>query len=473
MSSLPKIIQGGMGAGVSDWRLANTVAKLGQLGVVSGTALDYILARRLQDGDQGGHMRRALDNFPFPAMAERVWQTYYIPGGKGESVSYCNMPQHTKDGPREIRELCIVANFVEVFLAREGHDNPVGINFLEKIQTPLLASTYGAMLAGVHYVLMGAGIPLRYPGILDRFANHETATYPLYVAGAQEGDDNTMSLNPRDFMAHDLPPLKRPDFLAIIASNTLALTMIKKANGKVDGFIIEGPTAGGHNAPPRGKLQLSEAGEPVYGERDVVDLEKLCALGLPFWLAGGYGTAEKLNEAIAAGAAGVQVGTPFALCSESGLRADYKKRMLEDVVAGQMRVFTDPVASPTGFPFKVAQLNDTVSEADVYKARHRICDLGYLREAYRTPDGTIGMRCSSEPITTFLSKGGDIESTVGRKCVCNGLLANIGQPQIRNGKYLETGLITAGDDLDGVGRFLAPGQMSYSAADVIKKLLNT
>jgi nitronate monooxygenase len=147
--------------------------------------------------------------------------------------------------------------------------------------------------------------------------------------------------------------------------------------------------------------------------------------------------------------------------------------MLEEVVTGEMRVFTDPVASPTGFPFKVAQLKDTVSELDVYKARHRICDLGYLREAYRAPDGTIGMRCSSEPVTTFVAKGGDIESTVGRKCVCNGLLANIGQPQIRNGKYLETGLITAGDDLEGVGRFLAPGQKSYSAADVIKKLLNT
>ena len=36
-----------MGAGVSNWRLAQAVAKLGQLGVVSGTALDLVLARRL------------------------------------------------------------------------------------------------------------------------------------------------------------------------------------------------------------------------------------------------------------------------------------------------------------------------------------------------------------------------------------------------------------------------------------------
>jgi len=61
-----------MGVGVSKWRLANAVSRAGALGVVSGTVLDQVLARRLQDGDPGGHMRRGLDHFPFPEMAERV-----------------------------------------------------------------------------------------------------------------------------------------------------------------------------------------------------------------------------------------------------------------------------------------------------------------------------------------------------------------------------------------------------------------
>ena len=86
----PKIIQGGMGVGVSNWRLANAVAKLGQLGVVSGTALDSLFVRRLADGDPGGHMRRGLDAFPFPEMAQRIWDEYYIPGGKPrESLIRC------------------------------------------------------------------------------------------------------------------------------------------------------------------------------------------------------------------------------------------------------------------------------------------------------------------------------------------------------------------------------------------------
>ena len=232
-------------------------------------------------------------------------------------------------------------------------------------------------------------------------------------------------------MERELPPLLRPKFLAIVASNTLAVTLLKKANGRVDGFVVEGPTAGGHNAPPRGKLQVNEAGEPIYGERDKVDLEKMRELGLPFWLAGGYGTAEKLREALAAGATGVQVGTAFAFCAESGLRDDYKQALVKKAISGEARVFTDPLASPTGFPFKAAQLEGTVSEREVYLARPRICDLGYLREAYRTAEGTIDYRCAGEPVTVYLSKGGKVENTVGRKCLCNALMANIGHPQVR------------------------------------------
>lgn len=38
---------------------------------------------------------------------------------------------------------------------------------------------------------------------------------------------------------------------------------------------------------------------------------------------------------------------------------------------------------------------------------------------------------------------------------------------MRAGKYIETGLVTAGDDLTGVARFLAPGARDYSASDVV------
>lgn len=463
-----------MGVGVSNWRLAQAVSRLGQLGVVSGTALDQVFVRRLADGDPGDHMRRGLEAFPFPQMARRLWQEYFIPGGKAKEASYPTTPMHRQGEPRKLIELCILANFVEVFLAREGHDNPVGINYLEKVQIPHLASIYGAMLAGVSYVLMGAGIPLHIPAVLDAYAAGGPAEYRLAVTGAidGEGEDSVMRFDPADYIEGAVPSLRRPRFLAIVSSNTLAATMLRRASGRVDGLVIESPTAGGHNAPPRGKLQLTPSGEPLYGHRDHVDVAQLRALEIPFWMAGGFGSPEKLREALAQGAAGIQVGTAFAFSEESGLRPDLKRELLSRAAAGTGEVFTDPLASPTGFPFKVAQLESTCSDVAVYESRKRICDLGFLREAYAKPDGGIGYRCSAEPEACYIAKGGKPEDKVGRKCLCNALLANIGHAQLRKDGTVEPPLVTVGDDINNVARFLAPGCSTYTAGDVVETLLS-
>lgn len=465
-----------MGVGVSHWRLAQAISRLGQLGVVSGTALDSLFVRRLADGDPGGHICRAIKAFPFQGMAERIREEYFVPGGKAADKPYPVLPMHQKQAPRKLVELCMVSSFAEVFLACEGHSNPVGINFLEKVQMPHLASLYGAMLAGVGYVLMGAGIPLHIPGVLDAFAAQQPAEYRLSVTGAAQERyaelDTMMRLDPADYAEGPLPTLKRPKFLAIVSSNTLAATMLRRASGRVDGLVIEGPTAGGHNAPPRGKLQLTVAGEPVYGERDRANLKDLRSLGVPFWLAGGYGSAQKLREALDEGAAGVQVGTAFAFSTESGLRDDLKQRLLKEAAEGKAKVFTDPLASPTGFPFKVAAIEGTASSAEVYEHRKRICDLGYLREPYVDETGKIAYRCSAEPVENYLAKGGNIEETVGRKCLCNALLANVGYAQIRADGVAEPALVTVGDDLNTIAQFLRPGETSYSAADVVEVLLS-
>lgn len=472
MLQFPRIIQGGMGVGVSNWRLAQAVSRLGQLGVVSGTAIDQVFVRRLADGDKGEHMRRGLDAFPFPGIARRIWEEYFVPGGKPAGTPYPALPMHQQNDSRKLVELLMVSNFVEVFLAREGHRNSVGVNFLEKVQLPHLASIYGAMLAGVGYVLMGAGIPLHIPGVLDNLAARKPAEYKLTVTGAAADQDTQMHFDPRDYAEGPLPELARPRFLAIVSSNTLATTMLRRANGRVDGFVIEGPTAGGHNAPPRGKLQLSAEGEPIYGERDQVDLAELRKLDVPFWLAGGYGRAGRVRYAIEQGAAGVQVGTAFAFSEESGLRKDLKRMLLAQAMTNSAKVFTDPLASPTGFPFKVAQLYGSYSDEGVATARARVCDLGYLREPYATPDGKIGYRCSAEPVANYLAKGGKLEDTTGRKCLCNALLANIGHPQKRKDDTAEPPLVTVGDDLNFVASFLKDGRESYSAADVVASLLS-
>jgi nitronate monooxygenase len=213
---------------------------------------------------------------------------------------------------------------------------------------------------------------------------------------------------------------------------------------------------------------LNEAGEPVYGARDSVDLSRMREIGLPFWLAGACATPDGIASAKAQGAAGIQVGTLFAFCDESGLEPSLRTRVLAQVGAGTTRVFTDPLASPTGFPFKVVQVEGTLSDPAVYAARERRCDLGYLRELYRRDDGTIGYRCGGEPVDDYLRKGGDLADTVGRKCVCNGLLATIGLGQLR-ADGVEPAIVTAGAGLREIAALLH-GRASYSAADVIAYL---
>jgi len=462
-----------MGAGVSHWSLAQAVSRLGHLGVVSGTGLDQIMARRLQDGDPQGDIRRALLQFPFRQMAERIIETYFIPGGRKPEVPYQSVGAHTVEGRRWPQEMCIAANFVEVFLAREGHSNPVGINYLEKIQMPHLPSLYGAMLAGVAVVIMGAGIPIEIPGVLDALADHQSATYRLYVSGSQAGDVCRMTFDPAAFREPDdgLGALLRPQFLPIVSSDALAAVLSRKSTGAIAGFVIEGPLAGGHNAPPRGQMTLTPDGQPIYGPRDEVNMAAIRNLGLPFWLAGCYGSPERVRAALAEGAAGVQVGTAFALCTDSGVVPEMRRALILKALAGKARVFTDPVASPTGFPFKVAELECTLSDEQVYLQRRRVCDLGFMRQVYRRPDGTLGYRCAAEPEAAYIAKGGRIEDTVGRKCLCNALTANIGLPQrLADGTY-EKALITLGDDFIDIGRFCTQEHPDYTAADVVRILL--
>lgn len=462
-----------MGVAVSNWRLARAVSAHGQLGVVSGTGIDSVLVRRLQDGDSEGAVRRAMAAFPFPEVVKAALQRYFMPNGRPAGKPYLRAPMPTAVDNHAHGALGMLGAFVEVFLAKEGHAGKVGINLLTKIQLPNLAALYGAMLAGVDYVLMGAGIPREVPGALDKLARHERATFRLDITGgpAADGVGEVVAFEPHAYGAEGAPNLRRPAFLPIVSSHSLASMLQKKATGSIEGFVVEGPTAGGHNAPPRDKGVFDESGQPVYGERDIVDMEKMRELGLPFWLAGSYGSPRGLELAREVGAAGVQVGTLFAYCRESGIAAKVKQRVIDMIASGRASVRTDPRASPTGFPFKVVSLPGSVSEEDVYQQRRRVCDLGYLREVYRQDDGSHGYRCAAEPVADYVRKGGDEADTVGRKCLCNALMADVGLGQERK-RGVEEPLITSGDDLAAIIPLLGEDR-EYGAEDVLRYLLGT
>jgi NAD(P)H-dependent flavin oxidoreductase YrpB (nitropropane dioxygenase family) len=285
--------------------------------------------------------------------------------------------------------------------------------------------------------------------------------------------EHHVAIDPHALGGDTLPAPRRPTFLAIVSAHVLAAYLARDDATRPDGFVVEGPTAGGHNAPPRGRLVLDETGQPVFGPRDIADLAKVSEVGLPFWVAGGQGTPEGVAEALAAGAAGVQVGTLFALARESGIAPALRQQLLERMGAGILDVRTDGMASPTGFPFKVTRLPGTGSEPEVYEARPRLCDLGYLRVPYERPNGAVGYRCPAEPVDAYVRKGGKVEDTVGRACLCNALTADIGLGQTRKDGYQEVPIVTLGTDLDGPRRLLDRHPAGWDADQALAFLLGS
>jgi NAD(P)H-dependent flavin oxidoreductase YrpB (nitropropane dioxygenase family) len=505
-----KLIQGGMGVYVSNWRLAKAVASAqpgATVGTVSGTALDVVYVRLLQLGDPGGHVRRALGAFDEmfgSGIGRKIVDRYLIEGGKAPDARFRSAPMqvvHAENGgmvlpapagspttialtlDAEIIELLIATGFAEVWLAKEGHGGNVFINFLNKIEAPLVYTMYGAMLAGVDGIIVGAGNPDGLPAVRTRLAGHQPVSTHLSVLYRDASEDFAITFDPKQIDQGRLAtqPLRRPAFLAIVSLEDLVEALAASDSEAPDGFIIENYTAGGHNANPVGPLRRDELGQPIYGDQDIPDLDAIRAVGIPFWLAGGYGSHGQLQAAIATGALGVQVGSVFALSEDSGMKPEYRSAILNEMKKGadDAALVRTTIFSPTGFSFKVVQLEGTLSEDEVYAGRRRFCDLGLLQQLGLTKPGADGerklfQRCPAGPIDAYLNRRGLERNTEERRCLCNGLLACVGLGQVKEvqGTLVEEpAIVTLGDHLEDARRLSRNGQTRYWAKDVVADIL--
>ncbi|MEA3306290.1 MAG: nitronate monooxygenase [Elusimicrobiota bacterium] len=488
----PAIIIGGMGVRISTWLMARIVAMTGNMGVVSGTGLEIIYPRILQDGDKGGHVRRAFKELARrqPALAQSVfdlYDKYYIEGGKAANKPYKAVPVwrldrlDEKDGansfwepPKELQLLAIASNFAEVWLAKEGHKGAVGINFLRKVERPLLWTLYGAILADVDYVVVGAGNPSHLPGMIRLLCKHKDAVLPLKVYGTNSKSGEFFAkLRPSTLLGNSPAQVSCPKFLAIVSSLTLADALYSNPETRPYGFVIEFPEAGGHNAAPA-KMKFDSQGQAVmvYTESDRADVPDIKALGLPFWLAGSYGSANSLSRAMEMGAAGIQVGTIAALCGQSGMDPKLRSKVLRLLKENKLKV-GNTMFSPAGFPFKVAQVPGTVSDKAAREGRKRICDICLLQATYLLPDGSLGYRCPGEDVKAFVAKGGRAQNTKGRICLCNALFSTAGFPQVQEGGYVEPPIVTLGENTGSALELLkklSPGQETYTISKVIHYL---
>ena len=459
-----------MGIGVSSWQLARRVAQRGEIGVVSGTGIDSVVVRELQDGDPHDR-RRVLQTYPDTETADHLVDTYYRPDGLPAGASYDLLSMHRFQPTEASQRILAAATYTEVRLAKDGHDGVVGLNLLAKLKRYTLPCLYGALLAGVDLVSIGAGIPLEEARQMQALATGEPGELRLDVDASQAPDDAeetfTYRFDPR-VVVDDPPVMEPPAFFPIVSSDVLARIMdAKLPEEAVDGWVVERPVAGGHNAPPRNK-QYDDNGDPIYDERDEADLEAVADLGKPFYLAGGFGSPDGLAHARRVGADGIQVGSLFSLAEESGYPDDVTRDLVRGIHAGEITVKTDGRVSSTGFPFKVLSVDGSLADDEVYDDRPRVCDLGYLREPYLNSQGQVLGRCPAEPVRTYTSRGGDPQDTEGRACLCNALLANIGLAQQR-GETEEPTLFTGGEALEDLplGSVEDP---TYDVDDVLQYL---
>jgi nitronate monooxygenase len=149
--SLPWLIQGGMGIAISNWTLARAVSRSGQLGVVSGTGIETVFVRRLQDDGVDERLQAVLDEFPLQSVVADAMAKFNPSRRGGRDLPYRVAPMSTHRNVQSSQDLLVLASYAEVALAKAGHDGAVGINLLTKVQIPTVPTLFGAMLAGVDY----------------------------------------------------------------------------------------------------------------------------------------------------------------------------------------------------------------------------------------------------------------------------------------------------------------------------------
>src|SRR5665811_1442272 len=91
---VPWLIQGGMGIAISGWPLARAVASAGQLGVVSGTAIDNVFVRRLQENGVDADLQAVLDQFPLQSVVDEVL-SYFASRQRSASEPFRTLPMLT------------------------------------------------------------------------------------------------------------------------------------------------------------------------------------------------------------------------------------------------------------------------------------------------------------------------------------------------------------------------------------------
>ena len=199
---LPSVVCDGRRAKGSNWRLARTLSRAGQIGVISLASIDRVLIERLEAGDIGGAIRWALDEMPVADLGARIKQRYFFPFGT-------NVAARRKRSPTRVNATTAIAAgaFAEVYLAKHGHSGVIGIAWPSAGASFDLPALYGAMLARVDCVLAPLCAAECVATVIDQLACGEVEELPLPTDGS---------------------PLHRPGVLVVDSTSPLAVSLSRR-----------------------------------------------------------------------------------------------------------------------------------------------------------------------------------------------------------------------------------------------------
>lgn len=436
----PRLFQAGMGAGVSRYWLSRKAARLGALGIVSSVGLRTIIVEAVRRGDK--QVIAMAKTFPFAQHRDELLS--FASGGFRHRRA---VPQ---DGYGDVGKLAarltVISTFIEVSLAKKGHHGKIGINVMWKLSTSVLPTILGALLAGVDALICGAGVPMELEEIVDsiRAGKTELSFDPLY------GTTTPVSFEFNREVVEYLRGCRyrRPKLIPILSNYAFCRKIVKKWRIPPDFIILEDWKAGGHNQNPRNKVEHSDVSDGIETYFDEV-----LTLGVRVVVAGGFEYGGNRTDFLywrRRGAWGIQVGSRFALCKESGWDRKWRDLIIQMNRRGETVIMTDHEASPTGFAIKVVVVPGTLSDPEVYNRRERSCLYGCLRRGHTFVDPETGetrttLICPAMPLSMYQRLCPDktreecLKECGGQVvCLCSALLATIGD--IDDDVFLTLGL---------------------------------
>lgn len=214
----------------------------------------------------------------------------------------------------------------EIKKARELTQGVIGVNIMVA-QTDYDLTVKTAVDAGIDIIFSGAGLPLNLPQIV--------------------GDNKHVSLVPIISSAR--------------AARIICTKWLKNYNRLPDGFVVEGPLAGGHLGFKKEDLDLPQNRlENLVSEviSEVKTYEKENGVKIPVIAAGGIYSGADIFKFLKLGASGVQMGTRFVATDECDAASAFKEAYVnakeEDITI---------IKSPVGMPGRAISNKYTESVA--------------------------------------------------------------------------------------------------------------